>query len=355
MRVEDGGQLGLDPAERRPDRLLPAQGAQSLQAGHRDGRDRDPGRGLALAPLADEPAAVEIKVWPSERIRAAAADAGIEPRTVAEEIHAPHAEADGHPGGPRRCLDATKAPHQEPVQGGVAVVIRGEPPDALDDPRPLREPLQVLPDAAERVHDVEVVDAEEVAPTGVEKHEVAQRERLERAAEPRAGAPRGAGDAVDLSEPPRIERDQAIALAEAAPTDHDRLRFPQPHSAILSAVSSATALRAPAPSVQSDSGAGLEGSRRGPRRFLAARGTQPGFERRLCRRNPGGRFGRGAKPPSESLRRSAGTRTRGGLSRPFSTPVGPRPRAAGRPSRRKRPPARAGPPSRSASASTRRA
>src|SRR5205807_10458558 len=164
-----------------------------------------------------------------KRVRTVTADADVEPGPVAERFDAPDAEAEGGAGGPPRCLDGAQAAHQEAVQGTVAVLLGGEPGHALDDPRRVPEPVEVVADPAERMHDVEVVDAEQVALAGIEEHEFPEREQLERAAEPR---PRPSGislDPVVPAEPPRVECPEAVAVRYPAAADHDRLGLLQSH------------------------------------------------------------------------------------------------------------------------------
>src|SRR5262249_42044373 len=69
--------------------------------------------------------------------------------------------------------------------------------------------------------DVEVVDADQLAAPAVEEDELPERAELKRAAEPRAHAPGRFGDAADLAEIARIERDEPIALPQREGPDHD--------------------------------------------------------------------------------------------------------------------------------------
>jgi len=103
---------------------------------------------------------------------------------VAERLDVPHPEADRHPRRIPRTLEGTKTTDQEAEEGDVTVALRGQSRHTLDDPRRLRQPLQVLAHAVEGVGDVEVVDADQLAPAGVEKHELAERAELQRAPEP---------------------------------------------------------------------------------------------------------------------------------------------------------------------------
>src|SRR3990167_10595568 len=126
-------------------------------------------------------------------------------------------------------LERPEASHQERVERHVPVVVGREPRDALDDPGRLPERLQIFPQAAERAHDVEVVDPERVAPARVEEDQLAEREQLERAAEPRARPPRRLRDPPDLPVLARVEADDEVALADGEGADHDRGRAPEAH------------------------------------------------------------------------------------------------------------------------------
>src|SRR3972149_1719028 len=116
--------------------------------------------------------------------------ARVQARPVAEHLEAADAEADRHVHRAVGGLERPEAPHQERVERHVPVVVGREPRDALDDPGRLPERLQIFPQAAERAPDVEVVDPEQGAPARVEEDQLAEREKLESAAEPRARPPR---------------------------------------------------------------------------------------------------------------------------------------------------------------------
>src|SRR5881296_876744 len=102
---------------------------------------------------------------------------------------------------------------------------RGEASSALR----ARTRSRMSAETHEGMEDVEVIDADELAPAGVEEDQLAQGEGLERAPEARARAPGRSGHASQLAELARVELDEPVALAERAPADHDRLRLMEPH------------------------------------------------------------------------------------------------------------------------------
>jgi hypothetical protein len=78
---------------------------------------------------------------------------------VAEQIHRAQREAAGDPLGPSARVERAEAPERQAEEGGLGIAIRREPRQALDDPRPLPQPLEVLAHPHEGMDDVEVVDA----------------------------------------------------------------------------------------------------------------------------------------------------------------------------------------------------
>ena len=101
----------------------------------------------------------------------AAGHAAVEPGPVAEEVDGPDGEADGDPG--RRdaaALQGAQASHGQPEEGRMRVAVGGQTGQAFGHPGAAPQPLEVLADGDERVNDVELVDADELAPTGVEEH-----------------------------------------------------------------------------------------------------------------------------------------------------------------------------------------
>src|SRR5256885_3622610 len=121
------------------------------------------------------------------------------------------------------------APDQQRGARPVPVVLGRQTRHALDDPRRLPESLEVTADPVEGMQDVEVIDPDQLAPARVEEDQLAEREELEGAGEPRADPARGLGDATDLAEVARVEGDHPVALAERERADDNRAGLAEPH------------------------------------------------------------------------------------------------------------------------------
>src|SRR5207244_9078720 len=102
----------------------------------------------------------------------------------------------------------------------------GQSRHALDHPRRLGQPIQIVAYPVERAGDVEVIDADQLAAAAVEEDELAERAQLEGAAEPRAHAPGGLRHAADLAEIARIEGDETIALTQRSEEHTSELQSP---------------------------------------------------------------------------------------------------------------------------------
>ena len=183
-------QLRPRPPDRRGHRFLPAQRSAAARTPPRS--PATPARASAparAARLADDPALAEGR--PRKRIGAAALDAAVEPRPMAEHVQAAHAEADRHAGRPGRRPPsrAAHAPAARRARAGDRA-RRSSGPRSPRPRRPRPAASRSSRSARERMRHVEVVDADQVAAPGVEEHELAEREQLERAAE--AGPHRGA-------------------------------------------------------------------------------------------------------------------------------------------------------------------
>src|SRR3990172_1914785 len=94
---------------------------------------------------------------------------------------------------------------------------------------PLPQPLQMLADPDERMDDVEVVHAHQLAAPRVEEAELAECEELQRAAEAGPRAPRRLGDPAHPAVVARVEVHQPVALAERPAPDDNALRLVQRH------------------------------------------------------------------------------------------------------------------------------
>src|SRR5262245_32875546 len=92
LRLEERGDLRLDPAERERERLVPGHRPETLEGpdgGRRNLRGTRPG---SRAGLAGQAAVAQGRAW--ERIGPPALDARIEPQPMAERLDASHAEGD---------------------------------------------------------------------------------------------------------------------------------------------------------------------------------------------------------------------------------------------------------------------
>src|SRR5215468_9764003 len=108
--IERVAQLALDlPPDAERQALVPAHPAQARERGYRGPRD---GQGLLARPAraAHEAARLRVQRRAGKGKRTAAFEAAIQPRTMAEEIERPRREAEGHPLGSRRPLQAPQAP-----------------------------------------------------------------------------------------------------------------------------------------------------------------------------------------------------------------------------------------------------
>ncbi len=168
--------------QREPERVVPPELAESLEGPHGGGREGNRvGAGPAAA--ADETAGLHVEAGLREGIGPTAGRAPVDPGTMTEQIHGARGEADGDPADAGRGLERPQRSHQEPEERLVRVPVGGEPDDALDRPGGAAEPFQLGAETHEGMEDVEVIDAHEVAPAGVEEDQLAQGEGLERAPE----------------------------------------------------------------------------------------------------------------------------------------------------------------------------
>ena len=103
---------------------------------------------------------------------------------MAERFDTSHAEGDRHPRRRPRAVERAEAAEQQAEERDVPIALAGQPRHALDHPRRLPQPIQVLAHAVEGARDVEVVDPNQLASPAVEEDELAERAELERAAEP---------------------------------------------------------------------------------------------------------------------------------------------------------------------------
>jgi hypothetical protein len=146
---------------------------------------------------------------------------------VSQQVDAADPEPDGDLAGALGILCGAQRPDEERVQRGMRVVLRGQAGHALHHPGRVPQALEVLAQSRERMHDVEVVQAQEVAAPGVEEHQLADGQELERAAEPRARPSRGARDTRDPAGVLRVEGDEPIGLPQGTAPDDDRVGSPE--------------------------------------------------------------------------------------------------------------------------------
>src|SRR5207245_11351764 len=102
-------------------------------------------------------------------------------------------------------------------------------PHALAHPRRLAELFEILAHSRERTEHVEVVDADELAPAGVEEDELAEREQLQRSAELRFDSPSRPRHPSDLAVLPGEERHDPAALPQRESAAYTRRRFAERH------------------------------------------------------------------------------------------------------------------------------
>ena len=178
-------------SETEGSRLRPREGTQTREARHRPAGDAQAaGRAPAAAP-AQHSARLHVDV---NGVDARSPRGGRSPRTDRTEADAracrcsarrrqPRQRA-GEP--PRARLSSART--SSPYRAGWRRARR-EPGHDLHDPGRLAQPPEVFAQRGERMRHVEVVDADQLAPPGVEEHQLAEREQLERAAEARLQSP----------------------------------------------------------------------------------------------------------------------------------------------------------------------
>src|SRR4029453_10115307 len=142
---------------------------------------------------------------------------------MAEQVNSPEREAGVHALRPGPRIEGTETSQGEAEEGGLRIAIGGEPGEALDDPRPLPQPLQGLHPPNE------VVPANQLAAARVEEDELAQGEELERAAEAGACPPRRLGYSPHPAMVARVEVHEPVAFPERPAADHDALGLVQSH------------------------------------------------------------------------------------------------------------------------------
>ncbi len=174
------------------------------------------------AKRADEAAQCNIEDGLLERVGTPTGEASIDAWAVAEQVDGSKREAHRNPGRPPGALERPKVANEEPEQRRVRIAIGRQPGHTLDGPRPLPQSLEVLAQADEWRHDVEMIHPNELAPPGVEEDQLAQGEQLEGTSESRAHPTGCLGHTPQLAELERVEVDEPIALAELAAADHDR-------------------------------------------------------------------------------------------------------------------------------------
>src|SRR5437867_3506707 len=144
--------------------------------------------------------AARAESGPGERVGPTALRTRVQARPVTQRLERAHAEAERDARRRDRPLQGAQAPDQQRIERHVPVALGRQARHPLDDPRRLPEPLEVSTHPAERAHDVEVVDPDQLAPVRVEEDQLAEGEELEGAGEPRPEPARGLGDAADLAE-----------------------------------------------------------------------------------------------------------------------------------------------------------
>src|SRR5439155_13361866 len=151
-----------------------------------------------------------------------AAGTPIEPRPMAEKIEEPERERELDP---LRVLgfQGTEGPDEEAEARRVGVALGGEPGHGFEDPRPLGETLEVLPDRPEGAPDVEVIEPQEATAVALEADGIAPGEQLEGGPEPRSDAPRPARDRGQPTQIPGVEGHEAIVLAQCVRPEDDPL------------------------------------------------------------------------------------------------------------------------------------
>ena len=207
------------------DRREPSASSQRSARSRVEGRQRRRRHRDGVAPArraqrrADEPALGTSRAGARERVR---------PRPHATQRSRRGRWPSRSTARGRRSTTATRAGGRVPPparrsartssaeERGVGVALGREPghaspPTHAASPEPLRGARAASTNGRD---DVEVVDADQLAPPGVEEHQLAEREQLERAAEARAQPARRLGDAAHLAEVARVEAHQAIALPE---------------------------------------------------------------------------------------------------------------------------------------------
>ena len=159
--------------ERQPKRFVPPQTSQPGEDTHDRTRDRQGVRPRG-AERADEATQGNIEDGLRERVGPATDEASIDAWAVAEKVDGPKREAHRNPGRPPGALERPKVANEEPEQRRVRVAVGGQPGHALDSPRALPQPLEVLAQSDEWRHDVEMIHPNELASPGVEEDQLAR-------------------------------------------------------------------------------------------------------------------------------------------------------------------------------------
>ena len=225
-------QLRSRPADRRGQRLLPAYRPEPRRRPPPCAGDigTAPTLGRRPAALADErrprrgPAGETDRRGRTRRSGRAAGDGRARPGSGRRSSRPRAGRA-----GP---LHRAQGPDQQAEEGRLPDRARrscAPPSRPSTPPRPARS--EVLAHRGERTRDVEVVDADQLAAPGVEEHQLAEGEQLERAAESRARCRRAA--LATPAQPCRTRgcrRSRARSLSPSGtPADHHRRRASEAH------------------------------------------------------------------------------------------------------------------------------
>src|SRR5262249_50829329 len=120
-------------------------------------------------------------------------------------------------------------PQEEREGGRVGIALGGQPGEGFHHAGPLPETLEIVPEPAERVANVEVVQPEQLTTLALEPDGVAPGEQLESTAEARAGAARAPSHGGQPPEVAGEEADQPVVLAQIPGAKHDSLGAEQRH------------------------------------------------------------------------------------------------------------------------------